>query len=51
MHRVMVQSISIIHKAEAFLPLNHSLINPELAGTDIWVIGIVWKMKNVLSAT
>lgn len=45
MHRFMVQSISIIHKAEAFLSFDYSLINPELLGTRIWIICIVCQKK------
>lgn len=41
MHCIMVQSISIIHKAETFFPVDHSLINPELFGADIWIVGII----------
>lgn len=41
MHCFIVQSISIIHKDEAFLFIDHSLINPQLFGIHIWVVGIV----------
>lgn len=37
----MVEAVSVIHEAEAHLSFNHSFINPELLGTNIWVIGIV----------
>lgn len=47
MHSFMVQSISIIHKGETFISFDHSLINPKLFGTDIWIIGIVWKREKV----
>lgn len=46
----MVQSISIIHKAEAFLSLDHSPINPELSGLYIWIKGIVCQRKQFLGA-
>lgn len=45
MHCVMVQSKSIIHKAETFFPVDHSLINPELFGADIWIVGIICQKK------
>lgn len=51
MHCFMIQSITIIHKAEAFLPLDNCLIDPKLFGTDIWIIGIVCQKKQLLMAT
>lgn len=40
-HRCIVQSITIIHEAEALLSSDHNLIDPELCGADIWIVGIV----------
>ena len=44
-HLFMVQSISIIHKDEAIVSSDTSLINPDMRGTHIWIIGIVYQMK------
>ena len=48
MHCFKVQSISIIHEAEAVLFIDYSLINPELFGQNIWIIGIVCQKKQIL---
>lgn len=42
MHCFKIQSVSIIHEGEAFLSIDHSLINPELFSPDIRIVGIVW---------
>lgn len=44
---IFVQSISIIHKAKAVLIFDHNLINQELFGIDIWIIGIVCREKTM----
>lgn len=49
MHRIIVHSVSIIHKGEALLVFDLSLINPELLGIDIRVVGIVWQKTQVLT--
>lgn len=42
MHLFIVQPISIVHEDEAVLAFELGLINPELLGIDIWIIGIIW---------
>lgn len=42
-HPFIVQSISIVHEDEAVLAFKLGLINPELLGIDIWIIGIIWR--------
>lgn len=42
-HRVIVHSVSIIHEAETVLSIDHSLVNPELFGINIGIVGIVYE--------
>lgn len=49
MHRIIVHSVSVIRKGEALLVFEHSLINPELLGIDIRIVGIVWQKTHVLT--
>lgn len=41
-HPFIVQSISIVHEDEAVLLFDLRLINPELLGVNIRIVGIVW---------
>lgn len=46
MHRFIVHSVSIVHKDEAVLVSDHSLINPELLGVHVRIVGIVYEFSN-----
>ena len=41
MEMVKVQSIAVVHEGEADLAVDDLLVNPQLAGRDIGVVGIV----------
>lgn len=46
MHLLIAQSTSIVHECQTVNVFYLCFINPELFGTNIWVIGIVWKQEN-----
>lgn len=48
-HRFIVHSISIIHEAEAVLSIDHNLVNPELFGINIGIVGIVYQKTHLVT--